>query len=135
MLISMCRFATAASALNGSGDHKWGQMNEYVVLVAEFIGGVLGGALGASLAKIPFWKGAFLAAVASIIQFIMGQVFTIEQPVVYSLIYLCAVGLIGGRWGMRLTARQLGQIVIGSFLLGLLAGAAVIYLTTWVSSV
>jgi hypothetical protein len=104
-------------------------MNEYVVLAAGFIGGVVGGALGAYLSRATVWKGAFIAAVASIIQFVIGEVVNVEQPLVYSLIYLFAVGLIGGRWGMKLTVRQLAQIVIGSFLFALLAGAAVIYLT------
>jgi hypothetical protein len=110
-------------------------MNEYVVLAAGFIGGVVGGALGAYLSKVPIWKGAFLAAVASVIQLVIVEVVNIEQPLFYSLIYLLAIGLIGGRWGMRLTARQLAQIVIGSFLFALLAGAAVIYLTPLGSSV
>lgn len=103
-------------------------MIEYVVLAVGFIGGVVGGALGARLSKAPVWKGACLAAVASIIQLVVGELANIDHPLVYALIYLLAIGVIGGRWGMKLTARQLAQIVLGSFLLALVAGLAVIYL-------
>ncbi|AOF92229.1 hypothetical protein [Sinorhizobium sp. RAC02] len=105
-------------------------MNEYVIVAAGTVGGIVGGALGARLSKAPVWKGALLAAIASLIQFVIGELADIEQPLVSSLVYLLAIGLIGGRWGMGLTARQLSHIVIGSFLLALLAGVAAIYFST-----
>ena len=107
-------------------------MNDYMILTAGLVGGVAGGGPGAHLSKTPFRKGALLAAVASIIQFAIGELTNLRQPLVYALINLVAIGLIGGRWGMRLTARQLSLIVIGSFLLALVAATAVSY---FVSSV
>ena len=104
-------------------------MNENVLLAIALVASIVGGALGARLSKAPVWKGALLTAIASIIQLLVGELADIDQPVVYSLIFLIAVGLIGGRWGMGMTARQLSIIVIGSFLFALIGGVAAVYLT------
>jgi hypothetical protein len=103
-------------------------MDGYAILVAGALGGIVGGALGARLARAPAWKGAVAAAIASAIQFAVGEIADIRQPLVYSLVFLVAVGLVGGRWGLRLTTRQLAQVVIGSFLVALLAGLVVLYI-------
>ncbi|MBP0617206.1 hypothetical protein [Jiella mangrovi] len=102
-------------------------MNEYAILAATLVGGVAGGALGARISAAPMWKGALAAGLASIVQLVIGELGDIEEPLVNSLTYLAAVGIIGGRWGMGLTGRQLSLVVIGSFLLALAAAVPIVY--------
>jgi hypothetical protein len=105
-------------------------MNEMTILFVATVASLLGGALGAYLSKAPAWKGALITAIASLIQIAVGELAQIEQPIVYSLIYLLAAALIGGRWGMGLTARQLALVVIGGFLFALVGGAAAIFIAS-----
>lgn len=77
---------------------------------------VAGGMLGARLARAPAWKGGVIAFAASLVQIAAGTMLGIENAIVLGLVYLLAVGLIGGRFGLKLSARQMGPVVIGSFL-------------------
>jgi hypothetical protein len=77
---------------------------------------VAGGALGARLARAPAWKGAVIAFSAAALQLVAAELLDIENAVVQCLIFLLLVGLVGGRFGLGLTARQMAPVVIGSFL-------------------
>lgn len=99
-------------------------MSGSLFIVISLLGSVAGGALGAYLSKAAVWKGAVSAALATIVQSLIVTLADIEHILVSSLIYLVAVGLIGGRWGLKLTGRQLSHVVIGSFLFPLLFGLA-----------
>jgi hypothetical protein len=102
-------------------------MDEEAIYAVALVGWVLGGALGAKLAKAPVWKGAVLTVIASVVQLAVAVFADIEHPAVNTLIFLLVVGLVGGRWGMKMTARQLSLIVIGGILIGFLAGFAFMY--------
>ncbi|MER0236808.1 hypothetical protein [Fulvimarina sp. MAC8] len=102
-------------------------MNEYAILAVSLVGGTAGAALGARLSGAPVWKGALAAGLASIVQLVAGELADIQQPLVSSLVYLIAVGLIGGRWGIGLTTRQLSLVVIGSVLLVAVAAVTILY--------
>ncbi|WP_338661828.1 hypothetical protein VQH23_16530 [Pararoseomonas sp. SCSIO 73927] len=104
-------------------------MTEAWILAAGFVGGVAGGAIGARLAAAAAWKGGLIAGLATILQFAVASALDLEGIVLVSLLYLVAAGLVGGRWGLGLTGRQISIVVIGSFLFAVMAGFAAIRLT------
>ncbi|SFB02861.1 hypothetical protein SAMN03159496_01382 [Rhizobium sp. NFR07] len=95
----------------------------YILLALALFGG---GALGAHLARVPAWKGGVIAFSAAALQMAVTVLLDIESVIVQCLIFLLLVGLIGGRFGLKLSARRLGPVVIGSFLLP--ATVALVYL-------
>ncbi|MGU3495146.1 hypothetical protein ACLBXM_13975 [Xanthobacteraceae bacterium A53D] len=106
-------------------------MTEIAILIAAIAGATAGGALGARLARAPVWKGAAIAAGAGLVQFAAATVLKIDSSFINTLILLVAAGLIGGRFGLRLTVRQLVLVMIGSFLGAVLAGFIAVYALVW----
>ncbi|MEP9376257.1 hypothetical protein ABLE91_06080 [Aquabacter sp. CN5-332] len=92
-----------------------------------FLTTIAGGMLGTYIAGASAWKGGVIAGLALIISVAIVEVANLEQPIVESLIYLVAVGLVGGRFAMKLTTRQLISVVLGSFLVPLVAALVAIY--------
>jgi uncharacterized membrane protein YkvI len=99
----------------------------YVLLAVALAGG---GALGARLARVPAWKGGVIAFCAAALQMAVAALLDIESVVVQCLVFLLFVGLIGGRFGLKLSARQMGPVVLGSFLLPAMAALVYIYAIT-----
>lgn len=106
-------------------------MTEIAILIAAIAGAVAGGALGARLARAPVWKGAVIAAGAGLVQFAVATALKIDSAIINTLVLLVAAGLIGGRFGLRLTGRQLSLVLIGSFLGAVLVGFIAIYALVW----
>lgn len=92
-------------------------MDALFLMAITLLGSILGGALGAYASKAVMWKGAVTALLAALVQYAVGWAAEIETPIYDSLIFLVATGLIGGKWGLKLSVRQLMHVVIGSFLL------------------
>jgi hypothetical protein len=91
-------------------------------------GAVGGGALGARLTRAPVWKGAAVTVAASLGEVTIAEAIGVVQFVLEVLIYVVLIGLVGGRWGLGMSARQLSIIVLGNFLFAMLAGAALFLL-------
>lgn len=97
------------------------------ILIAGAVGAVTGGALGAWLAGRGAWRGAVLVLIGWAAQAAAGAV-GVDGVVWGTLVFLLALGLAGGRWGMGLSARALSLVAVGS-ILGTMALGAV---ATWV---
>jgi len=98
-----------------------------LIIMLVFAGSSLGGALGARFSGAVIWKGILIALLATIVLQIVGLVTANENQIVDFLIYLAAVGVIGGRWGFKLSTRQLMHIVVGSFLVTAILVAMYVY--------
>ena len=71
---------------------------------------LVGKLTGEEDANVPVWKGAWQHRAACVPK-----------------LFFFVVGLVGGRFAMKLTARQLGSVVIGSFLVTFVAAVGSVY--------
>jgi hypothetical protein len=91
--------------------------NTFLVVIAIIALAVFaGGALGAYLARVPAWKGGVTAFCAAAVETAVAFLLDIDAILLQCLVFLLAVGLIGGRFGLKLSARQMAPVVIGSIL-------------------
>lgn len=102
--------------------------NIWLLDAIVFVSVILGGALGARLARAPAWKGGVIALAATAIQLGLGSLFGIESGILLALIFLFSVGLVGGRFGLQLSARQMAPVVIGCFLIPVAVSMGLFYL-------
>ena len=101
---------------------------DVVILLAS----IAGGAVGARFARTAAWKGALIAGLATVVSVAIFLAVPLDNPLLESLTFLVLIALFG--IPLKLGPRRLGNIVIGSFLLPLLAVAAVAVLVpAWIA--
>ncbi|WJH39377.1 hypothetical protein N7E02_21410 [Aliirhizobium terrae] len=61
---------------------------------------------------------------------VVSALLDIHSVILQCLVFLLFVGLIGGRFGLKLSARQMGPVVIGSFLASAIVALAYMYALT-----
>lgn len=88
-----------------------------IMLASAFIGG----GLGAHLASASFWKGAVSSLIAVVLQVVIAIFFGIDNLLIHFVIYLIMLGLVGGRLMMKLSARTLTSVALGTLLIPALA--------------
>lgn len=83
-------------------------------LLFVFLGVVVGGAAGARIQGFDAWRGAVVATFAAILVMIVSLLFAIENWLLNILIFIVAVGVLGG--ALKLPGRALSSVVLGSVL-------------------
>lgn len=96
------------------------RMNEVVFVLLAVI---VGGAVGARLQGFDAWRGAVAAMAGAIFVMVLAFGFAVSNWIVQLLVFVVAVGVIGG--AIKLPGRALSSIVLGSVLFGLTTVAIV----------
>ena len=89
-------------------------MDETTLTHIALAASVLGGTLAAIQAKVAAWKGALIIIAALAFEAFSSLVLGIESRAVLFLCFVLGAGLIGGRFGLGLSARKMGFILVGA---------------------
>lgn len=78
------------------------------------LAGLIGGAVGAILAKAAPWKGAIIAAFGTVVPIAISVLLQIDNAAIGFVAGLIAFGVAGGAF--KFTGRQIVVVFLGSFL-------------------